>query len=162
MVEQYSIYTKRIAKKGELLTHDSDQAVLTLLKTSDLIENDFKPVKIDATLGELVEVVASSSRNIFPVLDSKGHFQGYVSLEDIRRDMFKKEEYDTLHVYNFMKSSPEYVYVNEKMDSVMNKFEKSGAWNLPVVDEYRTYLGFVSKSKIFSAYREQLKQVSHD
>lgn len=161
-IEPYSIYTKRIAKKGELLTHDSDQAVLTLLKTSDLIENDFKPVKIDATLGELVEVVASSSRNIFPVLDSKGHFQGYVSLEDIRRDMFKKEEYDTLHVYNFMKSSPEYVYVNEKMDSVMNKFEKSGAWNLPVVDEYRTYLGFVSKSKIFSAYREQLKQVSHD
>ncbi|MBO8471618.1 MAG: CBS domain-containing protein, partial [Bacteroidetes bacterium] len=65
-------------------------------------------------------------------------------------------------VYNFMKSSPEYVYVDEKMDSVMNKFEKTGAWNLPVVDEYRTYLGFVSKSKIFSAYREQLKQVSHD
>ena len=159
MVEQYSIYTKRIAKKGELLTHDSDQAVLTLLKTSDLIENDFKSVEIDSTLGELVDVIASSSRNIFPVLDT---IQGYVSLEDIRRDMFKKEEYDTLHVYNFMKSSPEYVYVNEKMDSVMNKFEKTGAWNLPVVDEYRTYLGFVSKSKIFSAYREQLKQVSHD
>ena len=162
MVEPYSIYTKRIAKRGELLTHDSDQAVLTLLKTSDLIENDFKSVKIDATLGELVDVVSSSSRNIFPVLDSRGHFQGYVSLEDIRRDMFKKEEYDHLHVYNFMKSSPEYVYVDEKMDSVMNKFEKTGAWNLPVVDEYRTYLGFVSKSKIFSAYREQLKQVSHD
>lgn len=162
IVESYSIYTKRIAKRGELLTHDSDQAVLTLLKTSDLIENDFKTVKIDATLGELVEVVASSSRNIFPVVDSRNHFQGYVSLEDIRRDMFKKEEYDRLHVYNFMKSSPAYVYVNEKMDSVMNKFEKTGAWNLPVVDEYRTYLGFVSKSKIFSAYREQLKQVSHD
>lgn len=162
MVEPYSIYTKRIAKRGELLTHDSDQAVLTLLKTSDLIENDFKSVKIDATLGDLVDVVSSSSRNIFPVLDSRGHFQGYVSLEDIRRDMFKKEEYDHLHVYNFMKSSPEYVYVDEKMDSVMNKFEKTGAWNLPVVDEYRTYLGFVSKSKIFSAYREQLKQVSHD
>lgn len=162
MVEPYSIYTKRIAKRGELLTHDSDQAVLTLLKTSDLIENDFKPVPIDATLGELVEVVSTSTRNIFPVLDSRNHFQGYVSLEDIRRDMFKKEEYDHLHVYNFMKSAPEYVYVNEKMDSVMNKFEKTGAWNLPVVDEYRTYLGFVSKSKIFSAYREQLKQVSHD
>ena len=136
--------------------------MLTLLKTSDLIENDFRSVKIDATLGELVDVVSASSRNIFPVLDSRGHFQGYVSLEDIRRDMFKKEEYDQLHVYNFMKSSPEYVYVDEKMDSVMNKFEKTGAWNLPVVDEYRTYLGFVSKSKIFSAYREQLKQVSHD
>ncbi len=160
-MEPYSIYTKRIAKKGELLTHDSDQAVLTLLKTDELVESDFSTVKIDASLGELVEVVAAS-RKIFPVVDSKNHFQGFVSLEDIRRDMFKKDTYDTLHVYNFMKSAPAYVYVNEKMDSVMRKFEKTGAWNLPVVDSDRTYIGFVSKSKIFSAYRDQLKQVSHD
>ena len=162
MVEQYSIYTKRIAKRGELLTHDSDQAVLTLLKTGDLIESDFTAVKIDDTLGDLVDVVSKSSRNIFPVVDSRKHFQGYVSLEDIRTDMFKKDLYDKLHVYNFMRSTPEYVYIDEKMDTVMAKFEKTGAWNLPVVDKDRTYLGFVSKSKIFSAYRDQLKQVSHD
>ena len=161
-IEPYSIYTKRIAKRGELLTHDSDQAVLTLLKTSDLIEADCCTVRIDATLGELVEVVAESKRNIFPVVDSRKHFQGYVSLEDIRREMFKKELYDTSHVYNYMKSAPAYVYVDEKMDSVMHKFEKTDAWNLPVVDHDRTYIGFVSKSKIFSAYRNQLKQVSHD
>lgn len=161
-IEPYSIYTKRIAKKGELLTHDSDQAVLTLLKTGDLIEKDFLTVRIDATLGELVEVVSRSSRNIFPVIDSRGHFQGFVSLEDIRRDMFKTDQYKTLHVYNFMRSAPAYVYIDEKMDSVMNKFEKTEAWNLPVVEQDRTYIGFVSKSKIFSAYREQLKQVSHD
>ena len=162
IVEQYSIYTKRIAKKGELLTHDSDQAVLTLLKTSDLIESDFTPVKIDATLGELVDAVSNSSRNIFPVVDVRKHFQGYVSLEDIRKDMFKKDLYDKMFVYNYMKSSPAYVYVDEKMDSVMKKFEKTDAWNLPVVDHYRTYIGFVSKSKIFSAYRNQLREVSHD
>ena len=162
VVEPYSIYTKRIAKRGELLTHDSDQAVLTLLKTNDLIENDFNSIEIDATLRQLVDVVSKSHRNIFPVIDSKGHFQGFVSLEDIRRDMFKVEQYDTLHVYNFMKSAPAYVYIDEKMDSVMNKFETTGAWNLPVIDRDRTYLGFVSKSKIFSAYRDQLKQVSHD
>ena len=161
-VEPYSIYTKRIAKKGELLTHDSDQAVLTLLKTTELIESDFHSVRIDATLGELVEVVSRSKRNIFPVVDSRNHFQGFVSLEDIRRDMFKKDLYKTLHVFNFMKSAPAYVYIDEKMDSVMKKFEQTGAWNLPVVDQYRTYIGFVSKSKIFSAYRNQLKQVSHD
>ena len=161
-IEPYSIYTKRIAKKGELLTHDSDQAVLTLLKTTDLIESDFRTVKIDATMRELVDVVSKSSRNIFPVIDSRNHFQGYVSLEDIRRDMFKYDQYDTLHVYNFMRSAPAYVYVDDKMDSVMLKFEKTEAWNLPVVDHDRTYIGFVSKSKIFSAYREQLKQVSHD
>ena len=162
MVEQYSIYTKRIANRGELLTHDSDQAVLTLLKTGDLIESDFTTVRIDDTLGALVEAVSKSSRNIFPVIDSKKHFQGYVSLEDIRKDMFKKDLYDRLHVYNFMRSTPEYVYIDEKMDTVMAKFEKTVAWNLPVVDKDRTYLGFVSKSKIFSAYRDQLKQVSHD
>ena len=161
-IEPYSIYTKRIAKKGELLTHDSDQAVLTLLKTSELIESDFMTIRIDATLRDLVDKVAQSKRNIFPVVDSRNHFQGYVSLEDIRRDMFKYEKYDSLHVYNFMKSAPAYVYVDEKMDSVMRKFEQTEAWNLPVVDRDRTYVGFVSKSKIFSAYREQLKQVSHD
>lgn len=162
MFEPYSIYTKRIAKKGELLTHDSDQAVLTLLKTSDLVEADFGTIRIDATLGELVQVVAESNRNIFPVVDSRNHFQGYVSLEDIRRDMFTVGLYDTQHVYNYMKSAPAYVYVDEKMDSVMKKFENTEAWNLPVVDQDRTYVGFVSKSKIFSAYRSQLKQVSHD
>ena len=161
-IEPYSIYTKRIAKKGELLTHDSDQAVLTLLKTNDLIETDLVPVQIDYTMRELVEAVAHSKRNIFPVVDSKNHFQGYVSLDDIRGDMFKYESYDTMHVYNFMKSAPAYVYVNEKMDSVMSKFEQTEAWNLPVVTEDRTYVGFISKSKIFSSYREQLKQVSHD
>jgi CIC family chloride channel protein len=83
-------------------------------------------------------------------------------LEDIRRDMFKYDQYDVLHVFNFMKSAPAYVYVGEKMDSVMIKFEQTEAWNLPVVKDDRTYVGFVSKSKIFSSYREQLKQVSHD
>ena len=161
-IEPYSIYTKRIAKAGELLTHDSDQAVLTLLKTNDLIETDFMTIRIDSTMRELVDAVAQSKRNIFPVVDSKNHFQGYVSLEDIRSVMFKYDSYDSLHVYNFMKSAPAYVYVNERMDRVMSKFEQTEAWNLPVVTEDRTYVGFVSKSKIFSSYREQLKQVSHD
>ena len=161
-VEPYSIYTKRIAKRGELLTHDSDQAVLTLLKTNELIETDFAPIKIDSTMREIVDVVSQSKRNIFPVVDSKNHFQGFVSLEDIRPVMFDYENYDSLHAYNFMKSAPAYVYVNEKMDRVMSKFEQTDAWNLPVVTDDRTYVGFISKSKIFSSYREQLKQVSHD
>ena len=162
IVEKYSIYTKRIAKSGDLLTHDSDQAVLTLLKISDLIETNFKTVRIDATLGEFVQVIATSRRNIFPVVDSKRHFQGYVALEDVRRDMFRHELYDKMHVYNYMKSSPAYVYEDEKMDSVMKKFEKTDAWNLPVVKQDRTYIGFVSKSKIFSAYRDELKVLSQD
>ena len=160
--EKYSIYTKRIAKSGDLLTHDSDQAVLTLLKVTDLVERGFSPVQIDATLGELVQVISCSYRNIFPVIDSNRHFQGYVSLEDVRKDMFRPELYTKMHVFNFMKSSPAYVYEDEKMDSVMNKFESTDAWNLPVVKKDRTYIGFVSKSKIFSAYRDELKELSQD
>ncbi|MBP5484031.1 MAG: CBS domain-containing protein, partial [Bacteroidales bacterium] len=96
------------------------------------------------------------------VLDAKGRFQGYVSLADIRKDMFLPHLYDQRHVYNYMRSAPEYVHIYESMDSVMRKFEKTGAWNLPVVDDDRKYLGFLSKSKIFNAYRDELKDFSQD
>lgn len=161
-VDPFSIYTKRIAKKGELLTHDSDQAVLTLLKVKDFVENDFVQVKIDDSMGQLVEAVSRSSRNIFPVTDDKGRFHGYVSLEDVRKDMFKPELYDKVFVYNLMCSSPTLIFEDDSMQTVMNKFETTGAWNLPVVTRERKYLGFVSKSKIFTDYRAQLKEVSHD
>ena len=160
--EKYSIYTKRIAASGELLTHDSDQAVLTLMHAKDVLEEDFLPVRIDATLGELVELVSKSERNLFPVLDSKGRFQGYVTLARIRKDMFRPDLYNTRRVYNYMETAQEYVSPEEPMDSIMRKFEKTGAWNLPMVDEDRHYLGFLSKSKIFSAYREELKDFSQD
>jgi len=162
LFEKYSIYTKRIAASGELLTHDSDQAVLTLMKTGGLLETDFLPVRIDATLGDLVEAVSRSERNIFPVLDGRGRFQGFVSLDDIRQDMFQTDLYGKRHVYNYMKTAPEYIHPDEPMDSVMRKFEKTGAWNLPVVDQDRNYCGFLSKSKIFNAYRENLKDFSQD
>ncbi len=160
--EKYSIYTKRIAMTGELLTHDSDQAVLTLLKTSQLIEKDFSSIEIDDTLGTFVGVISESVRDTFPVIDRQGRLQGYVSLEDVRKDMFRSDLYESRHVFNYMHSFYEYVYEDENMETVMSKFEKTGAWNLPVVDRNRKYIGFVSKSKIFSAYRNELKQLSQD
>ncbi len=162
LFEKYSIYTKRIAASGELLTHEADQAVLTLLRTEELLEKDFRPVPLQASLGELVEAVSESQRSLFPVLDGKGRFQGYVSLADIRQDMFKPELYNERHVYNYLRREPEFVSPGEPMDSVMRKFEKTGAWNLPVLREDRTYLGYLSKSKIFNAYREQLQGFSQD
>jgi CIC family chloride channel protein len=162
LFEPYSIYTKRIAKQGYLLTHDSDQAVLTLLKTSELIEKDFSVVNMNESLGEFVEVIADSKRNLFPVVDRLGVLQGIVSLDDVKADMFDKNKYPTEHVYTYMKPAQDYVYEDDRMDSVMKKFEITGAWNLPVLDKEDRYLGFVSKSNIFSAYRNQLQQVSHD
>ena len=160
--EQYSIYSKRVAQQGELLTHDSDRAVLTLLRTSDFIEKDFKPVAIDASLGDLVGIIASSNRNIIPVTDADGGFQGMVMVDDVRRYMFNDKLYDRIHIYNLVKDAPGILTEDERMESVMEKFESTGAWNLPVVDAAGKYMGFVSKSKIFSSYRDQLHQVSHD
>ncbi len=160
--EPYSIYTKRIAKQGALLTHDSDQAVLTLLKTNDLVENDFATVGLEDSLRTVTKVVAHTHRNVFPVVDKENILQGILYLDDIREVMFDTSKYDTSFVYTYMHEAPDYVYNDESMESVMQKFEYTGAWNLPVVSEDKRYLGFVSKSKIFSAYREQLQQVSHD
>ena len=160
--EPYSIYTKRIAQQGALLTHDSDHAVLTLLKTENLIERNFSKVRISQSLGELADIIAHSKRNIFPVVDSNNILQGIISLDDVREVMFDTSLYSKRDAYSFMKAAPEYVYTDESMQSVMKKFEYTGAWKLPVVDENKCYIGFVSKSKIFSAYREQLQQVSHD
>ncbi len=160
--EKYSIYAIRIAKSGDLLTHDSDRSVLTLLKTSDLIERDFIPVSQESTLGDLVKVVAKSHRNIFPVIDSERKLQGLIILDDIREIMFDTTLYQTTYVHNLMKDPPTVVIEDEKMESVMCKFEVTSAWNLPVLNERGEYIGFVSKSQIFSAYREQLQQVSHE
>ena len=160
--EQYSIYSKRVAQQGDLLTHDSDRAVLTLLKTSDFIEKDFKPVGIDASLGDLVKIISSSNRNIIPVTNAEDVFQGLVMVDDVRRYMFNDKLYDRIHIYNLVKDAPGILTEDERMESVMDKFETTGAWNLPVVDAEGRYLGFVSKSKIFSSYRDQLHQVSHD
>ena len=158
--EKYSIYTKRIAQSGDLLTHDNDQAVLTLLKTRDLVRDKYPRVNIDDTLRQLVKVVSESTAAVFAVVDSKGKFQGLIDIDAVRKNVLNTELYDTLHVYNIMESPQAYVYADEKMESVMRKFDNTDAWRLPVIEEDRTYLGFISKSRILMAYREELKAIS--
>ncbi len=158
--EKYSIYTKRIAQKGELLTHDNDQAVLTLLKTQDLVRDKYPRVDLDMTLGEMVSVVSNSTAAVYPVVNTKGVFQGIIDLDTLRPYILKTDKYDTLHVYNLMEDPLDYVYVDEKMDSVMAKFDKTEAWRLPVISRNGHYLGFISKSRILSAYRDELKEIT--
>lgn len=158
--ERYSIYTKRIAQSGELLTHDSDQAVLTLLKTSELVRDKYPRLDLDASLGEIMSIVSESTVAVFPVVGKDGVFQGLVEMDDLRKHLFDEQAYQKLHVYNLMKQPQAIVFKNEKMSSVMDKFEKTEAWRLPVLDEQHHYLGFISKSRILSAYREELKEIS--
>lgn len=159
--EPHSIYTKRLALRGELITHHKDKAVLTLLNVNKVIETDFMTVEPTETLGALVKKVSQSRRNIFPVVTPELKLVGVVSLDDIRPIMFDASQYDTLTIQEIMTLPPEIISANESMESVMNKFESSKAWNLPVVDGDK-YLGFVSKSKIFSVYRNLLIEFSEE
>jgi CIC family chloride channel protein len=159
--EPHSIYTKRLAKKGELLTHHKDKAVLTLMRLNKVIETDFKTVNPDMSLGEMVKIIAKARRNLFPVVHEDGKLLGIVLLDDIREIMFNNDLYDKMKVENFMTVPPAFIEASENMDQVMRKFEETGAWNLPVTDQGR-YLGFVSKSKIFSVYRRVLIHFSDE
>ena len=160
--EPHSIYSMRLAKRGQLLTHHKDRAVLTLMKMENVVETDFVSVHPEMDLGELVKAIATSHRNIFPVIDQKGIFQGIVLLDDIRNIMFRQELYHRFTVSKLMSSAPAKLIESNGMEQVMQTFDETKAWNLPVVDESGKYLGFVSKSKIFNSYRQVLVHFSED
>jgi CIC family chloride channel protein len=156
-VMDHSIYTRELAEQGALLTHNKDQAVLTLMQLDDVVERDFKMVRQGMTLGEMLhESVAKSTRNLYPVVDDNKVLVGIVLLDDIREFMFDTSMYDKVKVETIMHKAPEYIfYENDSMQVVMRKFQDSGAWNLPVIKDGK-YLGFVSKSKLLTAYRRKL------
>ena len=160
--EPHSIYSMRLAKKGELLTHHKDKAVLTLMKVENVVEKDFVTVHPDMDLGEVVKAISASHRNVFPVTDSEGTLTGLVLLNDIRNIMFRPELYHRFKVSKFMTSPAARLKVTDSMEQVMRTFDDTNAWNLPVVDEAGKYVGFVSKSKIFNSYRQVLVNFSDE
>ncbi len=160
--EPHSIYSMRLAKKGELLTHHKDKAVLTLMKMENVVETDFSVVHPEMDLGELVKVISTSHRNVFPVTDKEGVLLGIVLLDDIRNIMFRQELYHRFTVEKLMTATPARLNHEDSMEQVMQTFDETGAWNLPVVDADGKYLGFVSKSKIFNAYRHVLVTFSEE
>lgn len=161
--EKYSIYTKRLAQSGELLTHDSDQAVLTLMKTSDLVRDKYPRVRKSDSLGSLVDVIASSTAAVIAVVDSRDNFKGYIDVGNVRKYLFNVSEYDHLKVSDLMEDAPAIVTDDEKMESVILKFDRTQAWRLPVVSSQTgKYIGFLSRSRILTSYRELLKDFSQD
>jgi len=159
--EPHSIYTKRLARRGELMTHHKDKAVLSMMKVQKLIETNFKTIRPDATLGDLVKVISSSSRNVFPVVDEAGMFCGILLLDHIREIMFRPELYENTMVSSLMVMPEVTVESAESMEAVAQKFQKSGKFNLAVLKEGK-YLGFVSRANVFSSYRKLLKDFSDD
>ncbi len=157
----HSIYTLELAKKGELITHYKDKNVIMMMDFNKLIETDFITIKPDYSLGKLLRVaVAKSSRNLFPVIDNDDAFLGVVLLDDIRDVMFKKKLYKKRFVHQYMHAAPEVIYYNKDNEhSVMEKFNTTGAWNLPVLRKGK-YYGFISQSKMLTAYRTKLIEVN--
>ncbi len=153
--EKHSIYTKNLIEKGDLIQYDSDLIVLSLIDLKKIVEKDLLTIHPDAKLQELVGLVKKSKRNIFPVVNDRNELEGIVTLDHIREIMFDPEKQANVVVKTIMQKPPAYLNPQEKMQSVMNKFELTQAWNLPVIDNGK-YLGFISKSRIFNAYRKKL------
>ncbi len=159
--EPHGIYTKRLAQKGELMTHHKDRNVLQMMSVNNLIETNFKTINKEASLGDLVKVIAESARNVISVVDDEGIFYGVVFVNDIRNIIFKPELYETTTVESIMYMPDPLVSINESMESVAQKFQDSANYNLPVIDNGK-YIGFVSRAKIFSSYRRLLKEFSDE
>jgi chloride channel protein, CIC family len=159
--ERHSIYHVELAKRGELITHNKDKAVLTIMDWKKEIETDLQKVKTTDTLGDLIKIIAKSKRNLFPVVDEYNILEGVVLLDDVREIMFNQELYDKATMRDLMTIPPSYIDKREKIETVMETFRMTGAWNLPVLDN-GYYVGFISKSRIFTTYRELLKQFSEE
>jgi CIC family chloride channel protein len=151
-----SLDESKLTQADHKISFDKDAHVLSSLSLKGFIEHDFISVKFHSTLRSLVEAVAHSKRNVFPVIDDKGNLTGIIGLEDVREIMFNTTLYDSISVDQLMQKPIVTVDVNDDMSSIMEKFDKSGVWNIPVLDKGR-YLGFISKSTVFSTYREKLK-----
>jgi CIC family chloride channel protein len=159
--ERHSIYHVQLAKRGELITHDKDKAVLTFMDWRKEIETDLVRIKRSDTLGDLVKVISESKRNIYPVVDEYNILEGVVSLDDVREIMFNPDLYETTFIKDLITIPPSYIDKRENIETVMDTFRKTGAWNLPVLDN-GYYVGFISKSRIYSTYRELLIQFSEE
>lgn len=157
--EPLSMDAKKLAKRGDIIIQDKDKTILSSLNLSKVIENNFQKISPEASLGELVEVVANSHRNIFPVIDPSNRLIGIILLDNIREIMFKTELYNSVIVKQLMRKPPAVISPDENMHSVMKKFDETGVWNLPVV-ENNQYLGFISKSSLLTKYRSQLIRTS--
>ena len=156
-----SVYTVQLAKRGELMTHHKDRNILLMMKVSELIETDFIPVRPDDTLRDLVQVITKSHRNIYPVLNDGNKLEGIVKLDDIRHIMFNQEMYDSTKITDLMITPEWTIETTDQMEEVARQFSESGRYNIPVLQNGK-YLGFVSRARVFSSYREMLKHFSDD
>jgi CIC family chloride channel protein len=156
-----SVYTAQLARRGQLLTHHKDQAVLTLLKIKEVIDTDLVTIQPGSKLKDLIPVISGSDRNIFPVVDKDNTLLGIISLEGrFRQDIFKAENHEKL-IDEYIFQPKEVAQISDSMETVMKKFTTSSYYNMPVIDNGK-YVGFVSRSNTLGAYRKTLLDITMD
>jgi CIC family chloride channel protein len=152
---KHSIFTQTLAEKGYLFQF-RDKAVLNQLKIRELLEKDVITVSINSTLGELIEKVKVSKRNFFAAIDEQDTFIGMILLDDIRKDMFNRENYDKpISDYLHVTMADEKVSVDTDVQDIINKFNKTNNYNMIVVDGNK-YVGLISRANLLKAYRDSM------
>ena len=157
--EPVSLEAKKLSTMLNSTIETRDKLLLSRLELKELVEKNFAVVNVSAMLKDLTRQIATSSRNIFPVTDQNNKLVGLVQLDKIRTIMFDQSKYETTTVQELMVKPPAVVELNENIYEVLAKFESTGEWNLPVVENER-YMGFLSKSTILTRYRKELMEVS--
>lgn len=156
-----SLYNLKLAERGELLTHHKDKAILTLMDIEDVIEKNFTVLDPDDPLGKLVIHIKKSKRNVFPVVDKEGYLVGILTLNDVRDIIFDSDLYDSVLVKDIMYFPETSVSFDDTLEQIADKIEATGRYNVPVLKDGK-YLGFISRAKVFSAYRKMIKDFSEE
>ncbi|MDP3431968.1 MAG: chloride channel protein, partial [Bacteroidota bacterium] len=159
--EPHSIYTKRLAELGELVTHHKDKAAMHFMNVKELIETDFEILSPDMNLGQMTYSIARSKRDLFPVVDENGMMMGMIKLNDIRNLMFEQDLYEKISVSDLMYMPEFFISPNDSVEVVAEKFKSCGRYNLAVIDDGK-YIGFISRARVFSVYRDTMADLSFD
>jgi CIC family chloride channel protein len=154
--EPYSMETKKLALEGQIFTHKKEQNILTSIQLEEMLQDKYDTIRMDGSLRDLVELIKRSEKNIFAVHDAKNRFVGIIELNDIKQQLFQTEKFDTVFIRSLMKKPPAILFEGQTMTAVMEKFDDTHSWYLPVLNKERIFVGFISKTKLFNKYREIL------
>ena len=158
--EPYSMETKQLALTGEIFTHKKEQNILRTISVTEILDNSYKSIYIDSTIKDLIETISESSATVFAVHDSEQLFSGILELNEVKKFIIRKDIEESASISEMVRPPKEVIYYNESMNRVMQKFDETNTWHLPVLDDENHFLGFISKSKLFTRYREILAENS--
>jgi len=154
--EPYSMETKKLAMEGQIFTHKKEKNILTSIRLDDMLQEKYESVSTEEKLKDLVEIIKKSEKNIFAVVDSRERFVGIIELNDIKQKLFQPDQFDKISIRSLMKKPAATLQHDQDMHSVMEKFDITQSWYLPVLNKERKFIGFISKTKLFNKYREIL------